>query len=83
MRILKINCMVLMIEGVAAIALFMYWELTLPADAVCRWFGWSFTREGFLGILETIGICSCVIGAAGWLAVDGVVRWRQRRQQGD
>ncbi len=83
MRILKLNCMLLTIEGVVVIGLFMYWELTLPADVVFTWFGWSFTREGFLGILENIGICSCVIGAAGWLAVDSVMRWRERRDEGD
>ncbi|HUW55692.1 MAG TPA: hypothetical protein VMZ92_03590 [Planctomycetota bacterium] len=77
MKFLKIHCAALVIEGLAVLALLVYWEFTLPDGVVFTWFGWTFERDAFLGVLEKIGVVSCALGAVGWLAIDQLARRRQ------
>lgn len=69
MRLIKINCIMLIIEGLVVFAYFLYSNNTLPQNAAITFLHWQFSRETGILILERIGEISVLVGAVGCLGV--------------
>ena len=69
MRLIKINCIALFIEGLGVLAYFFYMDNTLPQNAIITFLGWQFSRETGLLLLERIGEFSVLAGVVGCLGV--------------
>jgi hypothetical protein len=82
-RILLVNSALVIVEGLIALGVWVYWSLTLPADATIHLGGWSFPRASGLWFMEKLAAWSIIAGTAGWLVAHTVVWYRRRKLDRD
>jgi uncharacterized membrane protein YphA (DoxX/SURF4 family) len=78
MRLLKINLVVVAVEGLVVLAVWSHLDETLAANSVITFGPWTATREHGLFVLKSIGLGLLLLGTLGFLAAWLVSRRRAR-----
>ncbi|HUU44071.1 MAG TPA: hypothetical protein VMX57_09840 [Planctomycetota bacterium] len=82
MRLLRVNCVFLILEGLAALGLCVYWSLAYPEHARMCLGSWSWTRDAVVTFGLKLGLGLVAAGCAGYLLAVLIGRLFRRRTAG-
>lgn len=80
MTIIRLNCALLTIEGLIALALSAYWKSTSSPNGTVSLLSWSWSTPEALRLLAWIGAGSFLVGIFGGLGSHIVIRIRTKRK---